>query len=131
MFARGLVGPGFVAHDDLEQLVHGLGPLTGGHEQTGFGQAGVEVAFVFVDQGVKLRQFPLAALVGGGKHHGLQPVVQRVKAQLQGDLRQRRGQGSVGGFQLAHGDEQLHIVKAGFVVGGVDGQGLLQLGQGG
>ena len=37
VFARGLVGPGFVAHDDLEQLVHGLGPLASGHEQAGFG----------------------------------------------------------------------------------------------
>ena len=57
-------------------------------------------------------------------------MLQGFKAQLQGDLRHGGRQRHLGLCQLTHGHQQLHIVKPCVVIGRVDGQGLLQLGQG-
>ena len=93
-FACGFVVPCFVTHDDLEQLFHGLFHLARSDQQTRFGKAGVEIAFVFLDQRIELLEGPAAAFIGGDKLQGLQPVVERIKTQLQwnfGELGRKRG----------------------------------------
>ena len=125
--ARYGVVPGFVAHDDFQQLVHGLGPHAAHHQHPGFGQAGVEVAFVDGNQGVKLVWAPGAARVAHDKVDGVQKLAQRLKAQLARNGGQGRSQRSGSIVQGVGFDQQLDVVIAGVVVAGVHAQGFQQL----
>ena len=71
---------------------------------------------------------PLATRVGGHKDQGLQPLVQRLKAQLQRNLFEHGRQQSVGLFKLAGADQDFDQVEARIVVPRVRGQSIFQLG---
>lgn len=69
--ARHAVVPGFVAHDDLQQLFHGSGPVAVHIEHSSLGQAGVEVAFVGGNYFIKLGCRPRSTCVTSYENHSV------------------------------------------------------------
>ena len=129
--ARQVVGPGFVAHQDFQQFVHGGGPVLCGHGQLCLAKARLEVAPACRNLGVQFGTSPCHVWIVCCKFNSAEPALQRLEAPHQPDLGQSRGKGGTRGIVLAQLQQQLDVVKAGGLVLGRQQRRLFQVVQAG
>ena len=97
-----------------------------GNQHTAFVKAGVKVAFVGGNQRIKLRHGPLPTGISAHKLQCLEPLLQGFKAQGCRNAGECGRQGAGRHTKLACLNQELDVVKAGVVVGGVFFKGLGQ-----
>ena len=123
--ACGFVVPGLVAHEDFQQLVHGVRPALLCHQPAGAAKAGVEIAFVGGDLGIKSGSSVRPKRASSYKIKSIEPVLQRTQAAHAGRLWLHGGEGQARFFHVAQLQQQLDVVKARVLVRRVGGYGVL------